>query len=210
VTVTKTAFSGGEDLAGSVGELGFGVVGRGRGCQETGGWGELLAEGDGAEVLDLRFAGHGEDAAGAVDLLMGFVEEGGDDAAVGVGREVRQSGGRGGSGRRRFCRIDEEFEAKAGGVIEPAAEAVIEGSVGQRSESGLVGVASRGVHLNRSSDRREPRRLAVFFTSSRSCRAGSEFIADKVVSRQDDGGISHRQPFHRMFPASSKVSPSMR
>jgi hypothetical protein len=37
-------------------------------------------------------------------------------------------------------RIDEEFEAEPGGVIEAAAEAVIEGSVGEWGEGGFSGL----------------------------------------------------------------------
>lgn len=115
----------------------FSVVATAVRVEMTGGESERLAEGNGAKVLDFEMAGHSEDAAGAVGFAHGFVEEGGDDAAVGVAGRSGKAAGEAEVADDVFVGIDEEFEAKAGGVIEPAAEAVIEGSVGQRSESGL-------------------------------------------------------------------------
>jgi hypothetical protein len=43
--------------------------------------------------------------------------------------------------------IDEEFEAKAGGVIEAAAEAVVEGSVGEGSEGIFFAGVGDGRHV---------------------------------------------------------------
>ena len=102
----------------------------------AGGEGERLAEGDGAKVLDFEMAGHGEDAAGAVGFAHGFVEKGGDDAAVGVAGRSGEAAGEAEVADDVLVRIDEEFEAEAGGVFESAAEAVVEGTVGERGESG--------------------------------------------------------------------------
>jgi hypothetical protein len=44
--------------------------------------GEWLVEGDGAEIVDLYMAGHGEDIKRAIELAHGLVEKGGDDAAM--------------------------------------------------------------------------------------------------------------------------------
>ena len=87
----EDAFGAGED--GAVGALDFGLVeelavggavGFGGAVEVTGYEDERLVERDGAEVVDLHVAGHGEDVEGAVELAHGFVEEGGDDAAVDV------------------------------------------------------------------------------------------------------------------------------
>src|ERR1700729_1864057 len=47
-----------------------------------------LVEGDGAKVVDLHVAGHGEDVEGAVEFAHGLVEERGDDATVNVTRRT--------------------------------------------------------------------------------------------------------------------------
>jgi hypothetical protein len=54
---------------------------------------ERLTKWGGAEVVDLHVAGHGKDVEGPVKLAHGFVEEGGDDAAVDVaGRAFVETG----------------------------------------------------------------------------------------------------------------------
>ena len=45
---------------------------------------ERLEERRGAEVVHLHVTGHGDDVEGTVELAHGFVEKGGDDAAVDV------------------------------------------------------------------------------------------------------------------------------
>src|ERR1700722_4988529 len=87
----EEAFGAGED--GAVGVLDFGMVeelaagdavGFRRAAKVAADENERLVEGDGAEVVDLHVAGHGEDVERAVELAHGLVEEGGDDAAVDV------------------------------------------------------------------------------------------------------------------------------
>lgn len=116
--------------------MGFGVIAAAVRVDVVGGEGEWLAETDGAEVLDLEMARHGEDAAGAVGFAHSFIEEGGDDAAVGVAGGTGEAAGESEVADDILIRIDEEFEAEAGGVLQSAAEAVVEGTVGERGESG--------------------------------------------------------------------------
>ena len=128
----EDGFGSGEDLAGGVGEVGFDVVAAAGGSSVAGGEGERLAEGDGAEVVDVEAAGHGEDAAGAVGFAHGFVEEGGDDASMGVAGRSGEAGGEASVADDVPGLIREKAEAQAGAVFEAAAEAVVEGAVGER------------------------------------------------------------------------------
>jgi hypothetical protein len=104
-------------LAGGVGELGFGVVAAAGGSSVAAGEGERLAEGDWAEIVDFDMAGHGEDAAGAVGFAHGFVEEGGDDASVGVAGRADEAAGETEMRDDVTVGIDEELEAEAGRVF---------------------------------------------------------------------------------------------
>jgi hypothetical protein len=106
---------------------------------------ERLVKRDGAEVVDLHVAGHGEDVEGAVELAHGLVEERGDDAAVDVaGRalvhavELEVTGGGDGVGVR--C-VGGEDEVKALGIGGTAAEAVVGALVDGGGIHGSGGVA---------------------------------------------------------------------
>jgi hypothetical protein len=134
-------------LAGGVGELRFGVVAAAVGVQVAGGEGERLAEGNGTEILDFEMAGHGEDAAGAVGLAHSLVEEGGDDASMGVTGRSGEAAGEAEVADDVFVHVDEEFEAEAGGVVESAAEAVVEGCVGEGSEGIFFAGVGDGRHV---------------------------------------------------------------
>jgi hypothetical protein len=122
----EDGFGGGEDFAGSVRELGFDVIAAAGGSGVLGGKGEGLAEGDGAEIVDVEAAGHGEDAAGAIDFAHRLVEKGGDDASVSMTGRTGETRGEAEVGNDVVVGIDEEFEAQAGAVFESAAEAVVE------------------------------------------------------------------------------------
>lgn len=102
------------------------------------------AGGDGLEVFDLHLASHGGDAMGAVGFAHGFIEEGGDDAAVEIaGRAlivVRDSGEADNSVIGSYG----EIKAQANGVGETAAEAVILRSVIERGEV-FAGVGSGSI-----------------------------------------------------------------
>ena len=87
-----------------------------------------LVEGDGAKVVDLHVAGHGEDVKGAVEFAHGLVEERGYDASVDVPRgtfveavELEMSGGDGDLGVGCVSGEDEMQALWVGGA---AAEAM--------------------------------------------------------------------------------------
>jgi len=139
----EDGFAAGKNLAGGVGELRFAVVASAVGFQVARSEGERRGEGDRAEVVDGEMARHGENAAGAVRFAHGFVEQGGDDAAVGVARGSRETAGEAGVADDGAVVGDEEAEMQSGGVFEPAPEAVVESAVGERGERGfLVGAGS--------------------------------------------------------------------
>jgi hypothetical protein len=141
----EEAFGTSED--GAIGVLDFGVV------EQFAAWGavdfrwaakvpadenERLVEGNGAEVIDLHVAGHGEDVQRAIELAHGFVEERGNDAAVDVARgtlvhavelEVR-CGGYGLAVRGIGCE-DEVQALRIGGTAAKAeVGALVDGGVG--------------------------------------------------------------------------------
>ena len=109
------------------------------------GEGERDGEGNGAEVVDLKVARHSEDVAGAVGFAHGFVEEGGDDAAVGVAGRPGEAASEAGMADDVAGVVDEEAEAEAGGVCESAAEAVVECAVGEGGEGGVFWNAGHGL-----------------------------------------------------------------
>lgn len=89
---------------------------------------ERLVEGNRAKVVDFHVAGHSDDIEGAVELAHGFVEKGGDDAAMDVaGRSlveaVEYEMGRG-DGCLRIRGVAGEDEVEALWVGRTAAEAV--------------------------------------------------------------------------------------
>ncbi len=97
----------------------------------AGGEGEGGVERCGTEVVDGHVAGHGEEAEGTVELAHGFVEQGGDDAAVDVaGRALVEFGELDGGGggdlvfAGRWLGVDGEAEVEALGIGGAAAEAV--------------------------------------------------------------------------------------
>ena len=100
-------------------------------AEVAGGEGEQGVEGGGAKVIDAHVAGHGEEAEGTVELAHGFVEQGGDDAAVDVaGRPLVELGelDGGGGGDLVFAGwwwgVDGEAEMEALRIGGAAAEAM--------------------------------------------------------------------------------------
>ncbi len=89
---------------------------------------QWLIEWCGAEVVDLHVAGHGEDVERTVEFAHGFVQQGGDDAAVDVAGRALVNASElkvgGGSGVDRVCRVRGEDEVKALRIGWAAAEAV--------------------------------------------------------------------------------------
>jgi hypothetical protein len=132
----EEAFGSGED--GSVEALEFGLmkelavggaVGFRGPVQMARDQDQRLVEGGGLEVVNLHVAGHGEDVEWAVELAHGFVQEGGDDAAVDVARwalvhavELDLGGGGDGFG---VGGVGYEGEVEALRVGGAAAEAVV-------------------------------------------------------------------------------------
>ena len=114
---------------------------------------EGLVEGHGAEVVDLHVAGHGEDVERAVELAHGFVEEGGDDAAVDVaGRafvhagEVDVGGGGDGFGVGGVGGEDEMEALWVGGAAaEAVVGALVDGGSGLERGSVVAGFVGHGV-----------------------------------------------------------------
>jgi hypothetical protein len=139
----KNGFGGGEDVSGVVGELAFDVVAAASGSRVTAAEGERDAEGDGAEVVDFEVPGHSQDAAGAIGFAHGFIEESGDDTAVGVAGRSGEAGGEAQVAEDIVVLIGEKAEAEACAVFEAAAEALVEGSVGEGGK-GLFGVSTVG------------------------------------------------------------------
>ncbi len=124
----EEAFGSGENVA--VGVLDFGLVEElaAFAAEVAAGEDKRLVEGDGAKVVDLHVAGHGEDVEGAVEFAHGLVEERGNDASVDVPRgtfveavELELGGGDGDLG---VGGVSGEDEMKALWVGGAATEAV--------------------------------------------------------------------------------------
>lgn len=99
---------------------------------------ERNAERHGTDIVDFHLPGHSDNASGAIRLAHGFVEQGGNDAAM------RVSGGAGktfaeprmaddGSGV-----VDKEPQAQAGAILLSAAETVVQRAMGERSQMRLL------------------------------------------------------------------------
>ena len=93
---------------------------------------DRLSGGNGAQVFDLKLACEGDFATGAVGLAHGFVEEGGDDAAVEVTRRAFVLVAESGFGGDDAAVVGGEGEMEAYGVIGSAAEAAVALAVGER------------------------------------------------------------------------------
>ena len=130
-------FAGGEGVAGSVGDLRFAEVAAAVVFDVARGESERDGQGHGAQILHLHLPGHGKNVAGAVRFAHGFVEEGGDDASMGVAGRAGETAGEAKVRDDVTVGIDEEFEAEAGRILEATAEALVEGSVGEGTEGQL-------------------------------------------------------------------------
>ncbi len=122
---------GGERVSGGISERAFGVMASTCGAGVAGGENEWLTERDGTQVLDVEGAGHGDDAASAIGLAHGFVEEGGNDASMGVTWRTGETGSEAETADDVLVGVGEEAKAQARGVVESAAEAVIQGAVSE-------------------------------------------------------------------------------
>lgn len=142
----KDGFAGGEDVTAGVGDFRFALMAAAMCLDVARGERERLAERNRAKVVDLHVAGHGHDTAGAVSLAHGFVKKGRDDAAVRVAGRPGKAAGQTQAADDVALFIDKEFETQAGGVFEAAAEAVIEGAVGEGREGISVGRRFAGGH----------------------------------------------------------------
>ena len=87
---------------------------------------QRLLEGHGLEVIDFYFRGQRNDLAQLIDLAHGFVEDGGDNAAVAVsGRAGVALAEPEAADEARALLIVDKAQAHAVGVIRAAREAVI-------------------------------------------------------------------------------------
>ncbi len=80
----KYGSPGCQHLSGGTGELRLAVVAASVGVQMPGGQREPHSQGNRPEVLDGHVARHGNDAARAVGLAHGLIQQRGDNAAVSV------------------------------------------------------------------------------------------------------------------------------
>src|ERR1700743_928530 len=103
-------------------------------CRATGGEGEWRLQRYRTKVVDLHLAGHGDDVMLAIGFGHGFVQQRRDDAAVSVPwrsfESAREAHGR----YDLLVIVDEEFQAQPRFVRLPAAKAVMERAVRERSE----------------------------------------------------------------------------
>jgi hypothetical protein len=127
---------GGQSVSKGVSEGTFYVMAAPCGADVARGEDERLAERNGTQILHIESAGHGDDAACAIGLAHGLVEEGRDDASVRVSRRTGETAGETEAADDVQVGIDEEAKAQAGRVLEPAAEAAIQGTVGEGREGG--------------------------------------------------------------------------
>lgn len=84
------------------------------------------------EIIDLHLPGHGYDSPGAIRLAHGFIEQGGNNAAVRVSGRTGKPLGEARVANDRTGIIDEETQPKAGAVLLAAAEAVMQRAMGER------------------------------------------------------------------------------
>jgi len=93
---------------------------------------EVTFKWHGAEIVDGHVARHGDDVAMTIGLAHGFIEHGGNDAAVGVsGRSLKLSGQTHAAENALVC-IDEELQVEAGIIVVAATEATVQRSVRQK------------------------------------------------------------------------------
>lgn len=86
-------------------------------------------------IVDGDMARHGDDSAMAIGLAHGFVEQRGNDAAMRVAGRSLELRGEMEVAEDAIGFVDEEFQAKSGMVVLPAAEAAVEAAMCQRDSA---------------------------------------------------------------------------
>ena len=140
----------GEDFSGFVADLGGVDVNASVDFLFPSDDGQVGVQGDRAHVVDLHGFGEGDDFAEFVHFAHGFIEDGGDDAAVAVSgralvalRKLEAADG--------FVVFEDELEVHAVGIVGAAAEAFVFGEDG----GGIyVAISARGgAHCRRIAGR---------------------------------------------------------
>lgn len=93
---------------------------------------KVCCERNGTEVVDGDVARHGDDAMVAIGLAHGFIEQCGDDAAVGVARGSLELLAEVEAAEDAVVIIDKEFQTKPSMIVRATPEAALERAMRQR------------------------------------------------------------------------------
>lgn len=97
-----------------------------------------LSERDRTQVLHVESAGHGDDAARAIGLTHRFVEQGRNDASMGMARRTGETAGEPEPADDVLAGVRKKTEAEPGGVAQSTAKAVVQRAVREWRKVGLV------------------------------------------------------------------------